>query len=98
MAGGSKEIKEVSPQESNLRLRKGKGIECDDAGDATAGSDARNCEVWVRSNMDKVADESRDRNEGDVTNPAEKTFHVVAEDEKEMHVADKVNDAGVKKE
>ena len=45
----------------------------------------------------EVADKSSEGDQGQVADQSQEIFDVVAEDKKEIHVSNKVNDAGVKK-
>jgi len=45
----------------------------------------------------QIPNQSRNRDQCDIAQRAQKIFHIIAENEKEIHVANEMNDSGVEK-
>src|SRR5438132_11786893 len=88
-------IIKVVPQKADFRLRKCQGVKCDYAGDSPAGTDAGNGRIRGRCNVHEISDESRNRDQCDIAQQTQKIFHVIAENEEEIHVPDEINDSGM---
>src|SRR6266480_1080948 len=90
-------IIEVAPQKADFRLRERQCVKGDHAGDSTAGTDAGNGGIRGRYNVDEIANECRNRDQCDIAQRTQKIFYVIAENEKEIHVADEMDDSGMEK-
>ena len=73
------------------------GRKCDQTGDSAAGTDTWNGGSRGRCNVQEIPNESGKRDQCDIAQRAQKIFHIIAKNEKEIHVADEMNDSGMKK-
>ncbi len=90
-------IIKVTQQKADFRLRKCQGVKCDHTSDSTAGTDTGNGGIRGRCNVHEIPNESGNRDQCDITQRAQKFFHIIAKNEKEIYIADKMNDSGMKK-
>ena len=90
-------IIKVTPQKADFRLRKCQGVKCDQTGDSAAGTDTGNGGSRGRCNVQEIPNESGKRDQCDIAQRAQKIFRIIAKNEKEIHVADEMNDSGMKK-
>src|SRR6266550_5863180 len=88
-------IIKVAPQKADFRVRECQCVKCDHPGDSTAGTDAGNGGIRGRCNVHEIPNECRNRDQCNIAQRTEKIFHVIAENEKEIHVADEMNDSGM---
>src|SRR5437763_9448312 len=90
-------IIKVTPQKADFRLRKCQGVKRDQTGHSAAGTDTGNGGSRGRCNVQEIPNESGKRDQCDIAQRTQKIFHVIAKNEKEIHVADEMNDSGMKK-
>jgi hypothetical protein len=93
----SAKIIKVTPQKADFCLRKCQGVKCDQTGDSAAGTDTGNGGIRGRCNVQEIPNESGKGGQCDIAQRAQKFFHIITKNEKEIHVAEEMNDSGMKK-
>ena len=85
-------------QKSESQPRKIQCVKRNDAGNASAGANARCMRTRIESDLGQITDEGCQRNERNITQWPQKVFHCMAECQQEIHVSGQMNDARMKKE